>query len=143
MLILGIDPGADKSALCVIDTDSRIIGGHDYLPSEAVEFMLRHYPGGVVEKPRLRGWKAGKSMGETIRWAGIFEAHIGNALTPLEIGQILTGDSPGTREDAFFGVARWFGVLQPEQIPGWESLNRHEKDATRVAVAWAIKEGGK
>lgn len=147
-LILGVDPGPEMSAMVVISTNPREIDWHEWKANGSMKTECQGVAGdcgiqGVVEKPQPRGTRAGRAMFATVRWAGIFEAALGNALTPLEIGQILTTDSPGTREDAFFGVAHWFRVILPEQIPRWRMLNPHERDALRVAVAWAVKGGAK
>ena len=77
MRILGIDPGSEKSAVVIWDTDSETVELHSIIENERVLVGLRMHqfrPDEIgIEIPRGFGGKAGNEIYDTCIWSGRFD----------------------------------------------------------------------
>ena len=145
-MFIGLDPGSTKSGYVVMN--GAAILEHGWVENEWLIGHIQVHRGcGVVERPTLRGGKAGTTMGDTIYWAGRFREVLGHDMTTGQIIAALTSDAHGSREDVGFAIARYFGKTQMRELTGKGGILRgwtgHEIDALRVGIAFTLKGGGK
>lgn len=92
MLILGIDPGSEKSAYVLWDTVSETIKDHGIEDNGAVRMDIREnvHCSDIIGIEHLRGYgqKAGNEIYDTCEWVGRFdEASQNNGVVPQLLGR--------------------------------------------------------
>ncbi len=77
MLVLGIDPGSEKSAYVLWNTASETAEEHDIVANEALLASMQadHFRPDVIGIEHLRGFgqKAGNEVYDTCEWVGRFD----------------------------------------------------------------------
>jgi hypothetical protein len=92
MIILGIDPGSEKSACVVWDTVSETVEAHYIVANDAIRQDIRDERIGIkaigIERPRGFGMKAGNELFDTCEWVGRFdEVAMSSGIPPKLVGR--------------------------------------------------------
>lgn len=154
-LIIGIDPGAEYSAVVWFDGT---VTGAEYLENTAVTTHIPHAVGGklCIEMPESRGMAVSQSLLDTACWVGRFDNNCDATLyKPREIRAHFCGTPNSKRAQVRQDLIDRFGTVGTKKSPGpLYTIGRHEKvngksvtehlwDALAVAVMGYDLKGGK
>lgn len=146
MIIYGLDPGTEQSALVAYDAATRLIAHHIIATNDAIlALCLTTYDRAlIVEKIESYGMAVGAETFQTVWWAGRFrQAWMGEAyqLSRRDVKLHLCHSARATDANIRQALIDRFGgsaAIGKKATPGpLYGLKGHEFAALAVAVTWA------
>jgi len=126
-LIIGIDPGAEWSAVVWFDG---VVKAAEYVPNDEVHDIITTYLGKLaIEMPESRGMPVSQSVLDTACWVGRFDYNQQATLyKPREIRTHHCGTPNSKRSQVRQDIIDRFGVVGTKKNPGpLYMIGRHEK----------------